>query len=370
MPFEFGLWRIDGEERRISSSTLDKEERMESLLINDPNLLGRNLLILDNQVRTGSGNYIDLLGIDGEGDLHVIELKRHRSPRDVVAQLLDYASWVNSVDYDTVKELYESSEDTDESFEQAFDQKFNTPSEGGATGPAEVNKDHSLILVSSELDGTSERIIEYLSEEHDLPINAIRFNYFEDEGSEYIARTWLRDPESIDEEREDNREWNGVDFYANFGEGETRAWEDGREFGFIAGGQGEWYQHGMQQVYEGGRIFAYIPGRADAPTRGYVGVGIVTQEKTPVTEFEVELDGERKPILDCDLNANLGKNKDDPSMREYLIGVDWIETLPLEEAYRESEMYSNQNTVTKFKDQSTLEKLCDRFNVSRNYSPD
>lgn len=369
MPIEFGLWRIDGENRRISSSKLNREKRLEQLIVDDPNMLGRNILVLDNQVRTDTGNVADLLGIDEDGDLHVIEIKRDRSPRDVVAQTLDYASWVRTLDREVVVEIYETAHD--ESFEVGFDAKFNPGQDDDSpTGPDEVNQHHSLTIVSSEIDATTERIIEYLSDEHEVPINAIRFNYYEDDGAEYIARTWLRDPETIDEAEDESAEWNGVDFYANFGEGETRAWEDGRTYGFVAGGQGEWYQHGMKQPYEGSRLFAYLPGRSEAPTKGYLGVGSVTQTKTPVTEFEVEHDEETKPILECDLHADLGRNKDDPTMREYLIGVEWIETLPLEGAYREKGMYSNQNTVTKLKDQTTLEKLCDRFEVPVEYSPE
>lgn len=86
MPIEFGLWRIDEDSySRLSSSKLDEESRLEELLIEDPNMLGRDLLIVGQQVRTESGNRLDLLGIDVEGDLHIIELKRDRTPRDVVA---------------------------------------------------------------------------------------------------------------------------------------------------------------------------------------------------------------------------------------------------------------------------------------------
>jgi hypothetical protein len=34
-----------------------------------------------------------VLGVDVEGRIHVIELKRDRTPREVVAQILDYGSW-------------------------------------------------------------------------------------------------------------------------------------------------------------------------------------------------------------------------------------------------------------------------------------
>jgi hypothetical protein len=41
------------------------------------------------------------------------------------------------------------------------------------------------------------------------------------------------------------------------------------------------------------RVFAYVPGN------GYVGVGQVTEPARPVTEFQVDVGGERKPILEA-----------------------------------------------------------------------
>ena len=33
------------------------------------------------------------------------------------------------------------------------------------------------------------------ADEYDVPVNAVRFNYYEDDGREYIGRTWLIDPQ-------------------------------------------------------------------------------------------------------------------------------------------------------------------------------
>jgi len=43
------------------------------------------------------GGIIDLLCIDESGNLIVVELKRDKTPREVTAQTLDYASWVDSL---------------------------------------------------------------------------------------------------------------------------------------------------------------------------------------------------------------------------------------------------------------------------------
>ena len=53
---------------------------------NSDSLLGGDrMLIIGRQVRTNLGGYIDLLGIDREGSVAVVELKRARTPRDSVA---------------------------------------------------------------------------------------------------------------------------------------------------------------------------------------------------------------------------------------------------------------------------------------------
>jgi hypothetical protein len=46
----------------------------------------------------GFGGRIDLLAIAPDGALVLIELNRNRTPREVVAQSLDYAGWVEPSD--------------------------------------------------------------------------------------------------------------------------------------------------------------------------------------------------------------------------------------------------------------------------------
>jgi hypothetical protein len=360
VPIDLGLWRIrdDDEFERVSSNRLDKEDRLEKFLLQDPNVLGQPLLVIDRQITTPDGKRLDILAIDSDGDIHVIELKRDQTPREVTAQTMDYASWASNLGYEDIKQHYEDSSENNDSFEAGFDAKFRPSNDDTPKGPDEVNNQHYLTIVASELDGSTQRIIEYLSEEFEVPINAVRFNYYQEDGREYIARSWLNDPHEIeDEETEQEQEsWNGHDFYGNFGANSYRKWSDAREYGFITGGGGEWYHRTMDKVTEGSRIFVYHPGD------GYIGVGTVTQEKTPADEFMIE-DG-NKPITEAQLEGDLSQNKDDPNLREYLIGVDWTETVNMNDAIWEKGMYANQNTVTRLKDQQTLDRLYDEFGVS------
>lgn len=123
------------------------EGRLENLLADDIDILGLGVMIIGRQVPTGPGGFIDLLGIDVEGSLYVIELKRNRTPRDVVAQVLDYASWVQELSYDDVKEVFDrNSRNQDVAFEQAYAARFDpAPDES-------LNENHRLVIVASELE--------------------------------------------------------------------------------------------------------------------------------------------------------------------------------------------------------------------------
>ena len=82
----------DAVPHKLASSPLDFEQRLEDMLTEDPAMSGTDLLIIGRPVQISYGRYMNLLALDADGRAHVLELKRDRSPRDVVAQALDYGS--------------------------------------------------------------------------------------------------------------------------------------------------------------------------------------------------------------------------------------------------------------------------------------
>jgi Endonuclease NucS len=85
MAVEFGIWRVDGSPVAVAPSKLEDEVRLETWLTEDISLLGLDVLVIGRQVSTSYGGIIDLLAVDRDGELHVIELKRDKTPREVVA---------------------------------------------------------------------------------------------------------------------------------------------------------------------------------------------------------------------------------------------------------------------------------------------
>ncbi|NJN54105.1 MAG: hypothetical protein HC804_04720 [Anaerolineae bacterium] len=179
MPIEIGIWKINEKPEKVHFTSLDREARLENILDADISILDPDLMVVGRQVNTDFGNTIDLLAINSQGDLSVIELKRDKTPRDVVAQTLDYASWVLNLNYEDVTTIF-ALRDPNLKFEQAFSDHFRT------TPPERINENHQLIIVASELDSSTERIISYLSSQYGVPINAVFFRYFRQGQDEFF----------------------------------------------------------------------------------------------------------------------------------------------------------------------------------------
>jgi hypothetical protein len=365
MPVKMALWRLDGDKSiPVPSSSLDTEKRLEDILENDIGILGLGpLLVVGRQVPTRFGKYIDLLALGSDGDVYVIELKRDRTAREVAAQALDYGSWVRELAYDDFTELfatYTGGKDFDDAQQEAFDEL-----------PESLNGGHHLVIVASELDPSTERILDYLND-FEVPNNVVFFRYMKDEGNEYLARSWLVDPDQVETRTAKKKPpWNERDFYVAFGEGEhgARLWEDALRVGFISGGGKKWYSRSLFALQPGHRVFVYIP----SPTRGYVGVGRVVESAQPVDTFLIKTETGELPILEAPglLAPNIGHNLNDPDKIdrcEYFVRVEWMQTHARSEAYWEPGFFANQNTAAKFRDTKTLKHLEEHFGVAEEES--
>ena len=126
MPVEMGLWRVDDKPVPLIPGGMPTEARLEELIEAEPAILGEPLLIIGRQVATSFGKIIDLLAVDADGVLHVLELKKDKTPREVVAQVLDYGSLVQSLAHEDVLRLF-AGYGKGGVFEAAFQQRFDTP---------------------------------------------------------------------------------------------------------------------------------------------------------------------------------------------------------------------------------------------------
>lgn len=362
MPIEVGIWKLGKTIDRVQFTPMPSEGQLEDIIAGDIGILDPALLLIGRQVPTDYGKFIDLLAMDGDGKLVVIELKRDRTPREVVAQLLDYGSWVRQLGDEDIAGIFDAylrkynSQNAGVSLDEAFCQRFSV-----TDMPETLNEGHELVVVAGELDDSTERIVNYLSDEYGAAINAVFFRFFRDGDSEYLSRVWLIDPGEAEVkmvERRGDEPWNG-EYYVSFGEGERRRWADAMKHGYIAAGGGSWYSNTLHQLDPGDRIWANVPGR------GYVGVGKVVAKAKPITEFTLPDDsGQECPIEEVVENTPSTDKPEDEL--EYYVRVDWIRTVPLDQAIKEKGFFGNQNSVAKPKARKwvhTIERLKKRFEI-------
>jgi hypothetical protein len=189
------VWEVGGDElKEIVHSTLDLERRIHDWIEADISVLDPELLVIGKEVPTAFGKFIDLLCMDSTGNLLIVELKRDETPREVTAQVLDYASWVKDLERDEIQEIaakYFKKKGMDATLESAFHAKF-----GDTDFPDVINENHAMRIVAAEIDDGTERIIRYLSETYGVDINVIRFDFFRaKDGRQLLVRTFTVAPE-------------------------------------------------------------------------------------------------------------------------------------------------------------------------------
>lgn len=358
MPVEVGLWRLGTKPEKVALSTFNSELILEDALEKDLSILSSGLLLIGRQVATSYGKFIDMLAMDVSGKLSVIELKKARTPREVVAQVIDYASWVQSLSFEDIASIF-AQKNPGKNIEEAFDEAF------GTSLPEQINQSHEMIIVASDLDPSTERIIGYLADNYGVPVNAVFFRFFRDGDRDYLARTWLIPPEEAERRvsqskaKKGGEPWNGRDFYISLGEGDHRNWEDCRKYGFVSGGQGKWYSQTLKLLFPGSRIFVNIP------KTGYVGVGVVKDGAMPVKDFKVNIDDQDISILDAPLQAlKMNQNSADIDLSEYLVRVEWLKTVPKAEAYWEKGLFALQHTACRLTSSFTIEKVSQHFDLT------
>lgn len=234
MPLELGVWRIDRGLKPVDFSPLDIESRLEDILDKDISIASPNWLVIGRQVRTEHGQFVDLLAIDRDANLVVLELKRDKTYRDIVAQVLDYGSWVRNLKDDQIAQIFDEyqkrwhKDQALVSIDETFKKKF------GIAMPDEMNSTHELVVVASSLDPSTERVVRYLADEYGVRINAVFFRVFQDGDREYLSRAWFRDPAEVTAglgEETATGEWNG-EYYASFGY-DIKVVRDGLERGYL-----------------------------------------------------------------------------------------------------------------------------------------
>lgn len=187
MPVEHSIWRVGQQPEPLRKGALPSEQLLEDMIIAAPEILSNEWMIIGRQVNTGVCGRIDLVAVAPDGATILIELKRDRTPREVVGQALDYASWLERLDVGDIERMYANYSDG-RNLAYDFELRFGTPLDQD-----ELNASQQIVIVASAVDPGSERVIQYLND-RDIPINVLFFQIFETAEGQLLSRAWLLDP--------------------------------------------------------------------------------------------------------------------------------------------------------------------------------
>jgi hypothetical protein len=199
MATEIKTWEIiDGKLNSIDTTLAENNrketEHLESWIKTKPEILGTDILIIGEQVYTKSGP-LDFLAIDNNGNIVIVELKRDKLARVVLAQAIDYASDLSTWDIDKLSEICMSY--TGNTLEEHISANFEDIQIDDLT----INQTQRLLLVGFSIEEPLNRMIEWLSSNFDMSINAIILNYVKTStGTELLSRT-VTIPEEIAKEK-------------------------------------------------------------------------------------------------------------------------------------------------------------------------
>jgi hypothetical protein len=319
MAESIGLWAVrDGGLLRVNPASIDRERRLEDWIESHPDVLGERLLPIGRQIRTEFGGIVDLLALDSEGRGVVIELKRGKTPRDIVGQALDYISWVHKLSDADIRNLI--AKNIGRPFPEIYRERFEA-----RNPPTELNSDQRMMIVCTDADEATRRILDYLTERHRMDVNVITLSYYQVGDQELIARTWVVDPAELEERigvevTDTERVWTGL-WHFNLGAHEGRSWEDARRYGFVSAGGGAKWRDEISKLPVGAHLYTYINGA------GYCGGGTVTS--TAVRADRFKLNGEAGSLRGLPLESEVWlRHADDDEIAEYVVGVDWKKAVP------------------------------------------
>jgi len=164
----------------------NREEDLEYLLESNPDaILDEELMIIGRQVKTNFNTLLDLLGLDRTGNSAVIELKRDRTPRDTIAQALEYASYIEQLDYNQLERIYQNyTENKEESLADQHRTFFDL--EEGDT--VNFNKEQHIIVVGSDISREIRQQASYLNRKG-IPTTCVEFSYFQTASGETLLST-------------------------------------------------------------------------------------------------------------------------------------------------------------------------------------
>lgn len=195
------IFRLEGDDMSkaeliiAQETNLELEKHLENWLENSPRVLVQDSILWIGRQTSATDEdgtiFSDLLGVDSEGNLVIAELKKGRTPRDVVAQLLDYAAWAGDLSEAQIREIAEAYFETrgvfqGKTFDEAFKEIFDMP-EADEIPP--LKQAMRLFIAAEEIPTRVAHVCRFLRSSHGIDISCVVFSIFQTKSGEVVVST-------------------------------------------------------------------------------------------------------------------------------------------------------------------------------------
>lgn len=202
-----GLYKLNYKKKDLSDGVLegtnkksvDYEKDFENWLENSPHVLFEDdfttVMWIGRQVTATNDKYVrypDLLGINANGDLVIVELKKGKTPREVVAQILEYAAWSSNLNYKDLNTMAIKYYENDSQFESMeLYEIFNTIFYPDNNDDVEIkfNTSQKLFIIAEEITATVKEVVKYLNRVGGLDIICIEYDVYKTETGDFFIGT-------------------------------------------------------------------------------------------------------------------------------------------------------------------------------------
>ena len=174
--------------------SIELEQYLQSWFENNPWILvqGEDMLWIHKERRLPGSEVPlrpDLIGVDASGKLVIVELKRSRTPRDTVAQLLDYAAWADGQSDEQIRRIAEDYFENREGFQdKTFDNAFRSVFDLLKTDEVPpLNRDLRLFIVAGRISERILKVCKFLRASYGIDVNCIEVSMFHTESGDVIV---------------------------------------------------------------------------------------------------------------------------------------------------------------------------------------
>ena len=164
-----------------------KERTLQAWLRQNPDAIVEDsgVLVIGEEVVTNLGKSIDLLGVDRGGDVVVIELKRGLTPRDALAQALEYTAFASELAAEDLEALYQKyTSEEGESLAEAHRAHFALDDDSAVA----FNKDQRIVIVGDAIEPAVRASALYLRR-RGMKVTCVEFDYFKTKSQEKLLST-------------------------------------------------------------------------------------------------------------------------------------------------------------------------------------